>query len=661
MVTINITKYPKKCVLVLAVVLFPSKVMGQDHNDFIRTVMESAETAKKAQEVVTNLGLNCADYANIKLFLSELQKALRGLSRVMAESGLQLATKHDYPTACHVLTKAQIAAYTEGVDSSHHSLCLSKDPFGGCLVKQNTKIEQPHPQYYWPKYFIEVNEKGNDSHPKFAARNGLYTASRGVAKAISGAMDKNGALKITAFVLGGKHALGALGIEVGSVDTGDLMQTSALTPFEDLRVRGSRHKTLTTFEANIWPVGLSETIAEHFSVCGPILKEQGKSPGGYSWPFKGVPMTCPVAMSRDAAPFWDTGMLDYLDPQAVAQMAVASNPISCGVAAAMDALGAMGGASREKIGDQGPANNATSGMSQDWRQALVGCSLPILGSAEALAKKAITAMDSAKWQGPYCTLWGSLAPRMSSGLFGSDYAYANAGIKFKTMAHELFGVPRGDAERWSLAYPWEGPGSTADAAGRAEGFAAFTNQISVALKGWGIPYVPTQAKSRSEALLRPGDPLLVDMSYTSRYWRDVVANRTAEFGYIAGLGVASVASRGEAIRQLKNSGGSPSGEAAVGVAAAAAPWVTAEILRARKGEMGGTNILPGDRRIFTVWEKVQCTSPSKRLTISTGPVTVKKYESCQAAIRFEVYKYIQKELLRKVCDWTGATVGKPWK
>jgi hypothetical protein len=49
-----------------------------------------------------------------------------------------------------------------------------------------------------------------------------------------------------------------------------------------------------------------------------------------------------------------------------------------------------------------------------------------------------------------------------------------------------------------------------------------------------------------------------------------------------------------------------------------------------------------------------------RLTISTGPVTVKKYESCESAIRFEVYKFVQQELLRKVCDWMGEKVGTPW-
>jgi hypothetical protein len=68
-------------------------------------------------------------------------------------------------------------------------------------------------------------------------------------------------------------------------------------------------------------------------------------------------------------------------------------------------------------------------------------------------------------------------------------------------------------------------------------------------------------------------------------------------------------------------------------------------------------LVAGDRRIYTVWEKVQCTSPSTRLTISTGPVKVKKYESCGGAIRFEVYKFVQQALLRKICDWMAFTNG----
>jgi hypothetical protein len=163
-----------------------------------------------------------------------------------------------------------------------------------------------------------------------------------------------------------------------------------------------------------------------------------------------------------------------------------------------------------------------------------------------------------------------------------------------------------------------------------------------------------------EALLKPGDPLLVDMSYTGRYWKDLVANRTAEFGYIAGLGVASVAARQAAIDQYRRVGKASGREMAVGAAAAAAPWVTAEALRAKEGEMRGNNLVTGDRRIYTVWEKVQCTRPNTRLMISTGPVTVKKYESCESAIRFEVYKFVQTELLRKIGDWMEERVGRPW-
>jgi hypothetical protein len=61
------------------------------------------------------------------------------------------------------------------------------------------------------------------------------------------------------------------------------------------------------------------------------------------------------------------------------------------------------------------------------------------------------------------------------------YGHANGASQFKTMAHEIFGVPRSDSEHWSLAYPWERPGSAADR--RGEIFSAFQEQISEVLKG----------------------------------------------------------------------------------------------------------------------------------------------------------------------------------
>jgi hypothetical protein len=630
--------------------------------DFVREVMNDSWTTQKAAEVIANLGLNCGDESQWGVFLNELYKALKGLAAVMSEAELELAMKKDYPTVCHVLTTAQLNAYKEGSEQTHSNRCLAEDGFGGCLIRESITTDSPRPEYYWPKYFVEVNEKGNDSHATFAANNGLYTTNRRLAHNLQAGVDINGALKLTSLVLGGKQMLGTIGMDTGPVDAQKLAEVGALTPFEAMRVRANADKTQPSYEVNIWPVALSEAMAEHFTVCGPQLKDQGKSPGGYTWPAKGVPMTCPVAMSRDAMHFWDTGMLDYLDPQAVGQMGAASNPMTCGAAAAMDAMGGMGEASRDGLGDKTQVNNSTSSLSGKIRQGVLGCSWPILGNSEALMSKAMSTMDAAKWQGPYCTLWGSLAPRMSTAVYQNDYGFANAGLKFKTMSHELFGVPRGAAERWSLAYPWEGPGSSVDGAGRGAYFAAFKAQIDGALKAAGLDSTAGVAPSRAEGLFRPGDPIMLDASYTSKAFADQTGNRVTELGYIASLGAASVAAREAAVRRYRQQNGTgQAGESAVAAAAAASPWVAAEVKRASDGNLKGQNIVGGDRRIYTVWEKIQCTSESKRMTINQGGIETHKYESCQAAIRFEVYKYIQLELVRKACDWMRQPVGKPWR
>lgn len=635
---------------------------AQNPADFVREIVGASETQRKVQELVTNLGLNCGDQSNWSYAMRELERILQGIGTVMSEAALQLALKKDYPTLCHVMTNEQIKSYTEGGDVSRSSKCLADDGFGGCLLRQNTTVESPRPSYYWPKYFVEVNEKGNDAHPAFAKNNGLYTVDRQIARSVSRYVDVEGALKLTSLVLGGPHVLGAIGMDVGTVDAGQLANVGPLAPFEAMRIRAGHHKTQPTFEVNLWPVGLSEVIAAHVTVCGPQLVDSGKSPGGYSWPAKGVPMTCPVAMSRDAMHFWDTGMLDYLDPQAVGQMGVASNPVSCGAAAAMDALGGMGAGSRDGLGDKAAIGSSTSGMSAPLRQGLMGCSFPILGPAEGLMSKATSLADPVKWQGPYCTLWGSLAPRMSTSVFETDYAYANAALKFKTMAHELFGVPRGAEERWSLAYPWEGPNAGAPDPDRAAAFASFQSALGGALGAAGVGIVPGTAASRAEGLFRPGDPVLVDAGFTVKLAADQAANHGAELAYILSLGAASAAARETALRQFRarNGAGHP-GEAPVSLSAAAAPWVTAETARARRGELEGTNVVPGDRRIYTIWEKVQCSSESRRLTISQGGVETKKYEDCRAAIRFELYKFVQLEILRKACDWMRQPVGKPWR
>jgi len=653
----------KNAVFMVAIVaaFSSTSVFGRSIDEFVDEVMKSGRTIDKAREVVSSLGLNCGTPDQWEIFYDEMVKLLKNLGRVTTEAGLQLAVKKDFPTVCHVLTQPQLNSYAEGTKRSSSDRCISRGPWGNCLLREFTDIEQPQPHYYWPKYFVEVMEKGNDSHHAFAENNLLYSKSRTLADSLASSIDTGGATELVAYVLGGRHLLGSIGIETGVVSETELARTKALEPFERMRMRASRSSTQPNFEATIWPVGLSETIAENLTVCGPQLKENGKHPGGYSWPVKGVPMTCPVAMSRDAMQFWDTGMLDYLDPQAVAQMGVSANPVACGVAAAMDQFGSMQGGKRENVGDQSSVDAGLSGMASKWRSAMRPCSYPILGNAEALMGKVISLTDAVKWSGPYCTVWGSLAPRNSTAVFNNDYNYANAGLKFKTMAHEVFGIPRGAEERWSLAYPWEGPGASNVGGKFSDWYSSVLDQVNNASKSLGLDLPESSGESRSEGLYSAGHPIMVDASYTGKFIADRTAQLSREFAYIGGLSASSITARKQAMKECRRRNCSDSEEAAAGIAAAAAPWVAAETVRAKRGHVEGASELSGDRRIYTVWEKVQCTAPTQKLTVKVrGHVIAKKYNSCRDAIRFEVYKYVQLELLRKFCDFLGEPVGKPW-
>ena len=99
----------------------------------------------------------------------------------------------------------------------------------------------------------------------------------------------------------------------------------------------------------------------------------------------------------------------------------------------------------------------------------------------------------------------------------------------------------------------------------------------------------------------------------------------------------------------------------IAAAAASATWASAEIARMKYAEITGRNLIPGDRRIFTVWEKVGCQAKFNVTHIDTKIFKSSQYSSCKDAIRFEVIKYIHKKLLRKICDLLGQNTGKPWK
>lgn len=605
------------------------------NSTFANDIISANELTNDARKIIRNLGLNCAQPQNISQFVAEVKSLVAGLGKVATEFSLQLGIKKDFPTVCHVLTQNQLNSYSESTQRTNSSTCVMRS-FGKCVQRKHIKEEKPRPSYWWPKYFIEVTEKGNDSHKTFAGGdNPLFTLNRNIADSLSSLVDESGAITLTSLVMGGTSLLSTIGVKTGEVNSSELMKATVLTPLEKMRFRGSRTKTQTTYDVNIWPVANSKTLASHLTVCGPDLVRQGKHPGGYSWSMEGIPMTCPVAMSNDAFAYWDTGMLDYIDPEIVSGMVLASNPLSCGIAQASKAFSEMGTQSGNKIGDQKAISGQLSSVSGNDKQSLQNCSWPILGTAEAIAKKSLSLTNLKKWGDYKCTLWGSLAPRTSSSSYSSDYSFANTALKFKLLSHEMFGIPRGEQERWSLAYPWEGKGASISSAlgGLSKLKDSLSNGGNDLLKQNGITIKGDSSNSsRSESLLITGSPLLVNSSATVKYIQDRITQHGKEFAYIGAM-----------------------------TATGPAPFLSAELARMKSAQLGKNNPLSGDRRIYTIWENVSCISQSSKVTEQVSPLpSVTFYDSCTSAVRFEVYKYIQLKLLRRICDSFGETEGKPW-
>lgn len=547
----------------------------------VEEIINDPYLVKKAFSEVVNLGLNCAlEYETLK---SELRKALRGLGEVVSEASLALANKKDYPSICHVMTNDHIKANKKTMDKNRldkQQRCFEKDLFGTCLLKGSITREVLTPTYYWPKYFIEVTQRGNDFHPAFSKNNQFFRLNRDIAKTLP--VDRTAALG--AYSLLTASLFKGVGIEMGDVDQDSLLKALSLTHFERNRQRANQSKTGSSYDVNIWPVGLSSVMAEKFSVCGPYLKEQGKPPGGYSWPIKGVPMTCPVAMSSDAMAYWDTGVLDYIDPVSLAKMVTASNLAGCSASAAMDQFGALEGIDQHKDVNKSIVPK-TRTLPEKLNQGIQNCSWPILGNKEAILKKGLTIASKEALKGPVCSSWGSIYPRNGTSTYNNDYAFANAGLKFKLLAHELFSLPRGSKERWSLAYPWDGRGSSNSS----------DRVIEPVIKAFEKIIPGEGALNRSSKLYKPGDPRLIDLSFTKKFLQDRI------------------------------------------------------------------NPLEGNRRIYTVWENVDCEVSSSRTTIkAAGIIDIESYDNCKAAIRFRVYAFLQNELFRQICDYLGQNPGKPW-
>ena len=809
--------------LVLLFIIYANKGISSSYFSKIVDGKDLSDLSKR----ISTIGLNCASPDRWAEAIEELSSILEGVGRVVLEQGQTLLYKKDYPTVCHVLTQSQIDAYEDKQEKTGSKRVNKGKPY-----EINYDYYQPKPSYYWPKYFVEVSNKGNDAHSSFAKGNALYTANRKIANSLGSFFDIDGAVGLSSKLLGTSFLLKnlkAVDISIGNYDAQQLVKAAIYSPFEKMRLRANHHKTYATYEANIWPVGLSSVVGTNLSVCGSEYKRTGKEIG-YSWPIKGIPMTCPVAMSKDAYSFWDTGMIDYLDPQAVISMAVSANPVSCGAAKATKAIGEMAASRGTFMGSTGPIDSAIGGLSRELSKALRPCSWPILGAAEAVARKAASLSNPGKWTDHYCTFWGPIAPKSSSSTFQNEFSYANHALKFKLLAHELFGTPRANKERWSLAYPWEGPG-------------AKSLQLPKTLGGFDLSSMDKishffSGTSRAEILGTAGDLRLIDSSKQDLI--DQFKNLAKEMAYAISLqqagSQAGKAARKQYEKMFKEKspdandfindsdnkiseiekdtalileeniyqektychvnakgqgtivgndrnkfkvsydgysfrGGnysfaeSPTVEACwshkikkcrkrdhfgrckkkregqlifykkmvkIGVrkvknpkiykirhdpcivdhrntatqkrdfvicedkivlvgkedsrqkvtrpnpykgktitkrndtanmieqAAFASTIAGIELTRAKYSDITGDNHLPGKKRIYTIWEKIECHYPSKIIQTRTRAGSKKDYESCKSAVKFEVYKFIQKKLLRKICDYLGQNLGDPW-
>ena len=521
---------------ILSIFLFSSSSFVFAETDLKKLL--SNDDLRELQEIIVSTIASCSDKivtnpSDLNFAAKEIARMQAGIAKVITESLLTLALKKDYPNACHVLPQNIL----ERIEVSERSTkrCLWRTRFGCALEEQQ---QFPVYSYYWPKYFLEVSQKGNDSLPAFSSGNALYAANRKFAHSLDSFVNTLGPYKLAAKVIGGAGAIKrATSSVVGQgfdfhVDANEIQQgakTAILTPFEKLRIRASSEPDMPSFEVNVWPVGLSHTIAEHLTVC---------EKGGFQWSVPGVPMTCPIAMSQDAWGYWDSGMLDYLNPNAIRGITTASNPIACiadNLASVQfdkidpkDFSGTTEG-SEEKLTKAGMVSNLPNSY-----RGLGMCSFPILGDAEAIASQTIGLKDSFK--GPWCTIWGPNVPRMSTPVQLTDYSFPNAALKFKLLAHDLFGIPRGDKERWTLAFPWEAVAS--------ESVFDFLSPLSDLLEDLGIKKIAPDFLSftdkagssvgRSTILMPPGDPRLID-AFNPKDLAIDAKNLVKEIVYLAGL------------------------------------------------------------------------------------------------------------------------------
>lgn len=510
--------------------------------NIINDILTDPKVHSDIMDQIKDLGLNCAASPdNWMIAQEELGKILQGLFKVGADQVLQLALKKDYPTLCHVMSKNQIkSGYTQKDDQYIGSKCLNKI-FGKCV--HSMKMYGKKIEYYWPKYFVESTRKGYDPHPAFAKDNLLYRANRKVSWHLHQMFTGEGSHRITSTVMGA-NLLRLLdkNYKSSGFNAENFYKSTILSPFEKMRVRANSSPKMDTYDANIWPVGMSFTYGRNLSLCSPYTEKTG----GVKWPFEGVPQTCPISMSADVYPYWDTGVLDLSNPATIPKLATGLNPLTCAASKAAEELASQGGLDTDGYGDKTNILNETGNLSKKMKQALNFCSFPVFGAFDEVLTMASSAANPASWKGPFCTFWGPLAPRKSSGRAKNIFSYANAALKYKLLSHELHGVERGDSERWSLASPWEGQGADMTDDEFSKFLEKWTkklgqdNEILKKLKDMiGMNGVEFQ-KNRSEGFFIPGDPTFVNASSSKLDLTYKALSYLKSLAYVAFLTAGSV-------------------------------------------------------------------------------------------------------------------------
>ena len=418
-----------------------------------------------------------------------------------------------FPTACHVLYDDVLNDITieKKMDESGNTKVL------GVEVTKNEKFKLEI-SYYWPKYFIEASEKSNDPFEAFSHKNSMYLANRKLVEQLASQYDTGGFEKVLEKLK--KNPIGSL---------------AALVPLGSSGIRASQDPDHPNFEVNIWPVGLSHALGK-VSLCGSVPTEKLKSRESIGYNFDslsklsgvtsaalaGVPQLCPISSSQDLAPYWYTGVLDHMDLTKKAASSAVVDPTKCLTASAADMLADLI-PGKSAFFDQNAGNDFKTYLAKVKDLAniklsgLLGCSFPLTGSIEALASNYLAFTH--RFQGPYCSLWGPVYPRMSAHYFNNDYSFALAALKYKLLAEDIHGLPRVNKERWSLAYPWDDGESVVD--NGLKKLAEVSGKM-----GEHLGKIGNMSSSRSKTLYMPGDIRLIDLVLNPTH----LAKRSTQLG-----------------------------------------------------------------------------------------------------------------------------------